>query len=970
MVGSKKSRFRGIGALALAGLCAAGLGCASSSAKQDPKGAASSALVDVRVESSSEQSRITLVGPEQPVFTAFQQDDPPRVVVDLSGVGVGSAAPTTAVEDGVVREVTVSPVGSGSREMARVEIALDAPAAYDVVPVAEGLAVRIVGAGGVAEAPEPERLSPYEDDPWAAFETRTEEAASPEAGAAREKSAPEEAEAPASGPASRLVSVETDAAGSRVRLVTDGSVSRMEAFTLEEPDRLVIDLPGLASALDREEIAVDAGSVSRVRVGSHADKVRVVLDASAAGAFDARRITPVDDGLVISLGEGGMPEAPAPRTAASDARGSDAASETGSPAGAAAEPEEPSDAGTLAQADAAGPQPEASAATGEAPESGSAPAAAGLPAVYGVEFDSGPKRDRLVVLAEEPLPYRVYEPDAETLVLSLEQSRIEPEAVARLTPEGGPVSLVSVFQQPDVAEPEVRVVLKRAKGLAPEISRSGSMLIVEFPRGGAQAAKPPVLAAATADAPPPAAGTGAGASSDGGSSAGQTAPASVAEGVAAPAAMEGSTAIDILQEGGLFQDKEYRGKRLSLHFKEVDIADVIRLIGDVTDLNVIAGDEVSGNVTIRLIDVPWDQALDVILHTKGLGFQRVGNVLRIAPKDMIAQEEELRLQERRAKEKLEDLIVKLQPVNYADAKQAEAMVARLLTPRGTVNTDTRTNTLIIKDIPSVIDEAVALVHAIDTQTPQVMIEAKIVEASLDFSREFGSVWSFGSQPLVDGFDDGSDVRRDLGSNLFRFEGDNNFTSGNPITAGPTALANLGAFILDEKLDLELQLQAAESSGDGKVISSPRLVTLDNSEATIEQGVSIPFQTFENGDAQLEFVDAVLSLTVTPHITADQSIIMEIEVTRNAPDDSVFTLTGSPAIAKNQVETETLVKDGQTLVIGGIYVVDKSTRQSRVPYLHRIPVLGMAFRSDEFSDSRKELLIFVTPKVVQSPEAAT
>jgi type IV pilus assembly protein PilQ len=352
---------------------------------------------------------------------------------------------------------------------------------------------------------------------------------------------------------------------------------------------------------------------------------------------------------------------------------------------------------------------------------------------------------------------------------------------------------------------------------------------------------------------------------------------------------------------------------------------------------------------------------------------RVGNVLRIAPSAVIAQEEETRLQERRAKEQLEDLIVKLQPVNYADAKDIEKMVKRLLSPRGSVNIDKRTNTIIIKDIPTVIDEATALIKAIDTQTPQVMIEAKIVEANLDFSREFGSVWSFGAQPLVDGFDSSSGSARNLGSSQFRLHdtgGGNSAVFGNPITAGPTALANLGAFILDEKLNLNLQLQAAEVTGDGKVISSPRVVTLDNSKATIEQGVSIPFQTFENGDAQLEFVDAVLKLEVTPHITSDRSIIMEIQVSRNAPDDSVFTLTGSPAIAKNEVNTETLVKDGQTLVLGGIYVVDKSERQSRVPYLHRIPILGAMFRSNEISDSRKELLIFVTPRIVVSEHRAS
>jgi type IV pilus assembly protein PilQ len=397
----------------------------------------------------------------------------------------------------------------------------------------------------------------------------------------------------------------------------------------------------------------------------------------------------------------------------------------------------------------------------------------------------------------------------------------------------------------------------------------------------------------------------------------------------------------------------------------VDIADVLRLIAEVSDLNVIAGDEVKGKVTIRLVDVPWDQALDVILLTKGLGFARIGNVLRIAATDVLAQEEELRLQERRAKEKLEDLVVKLQPVNYASVDDVSKMVSQLLTPRGTVNKDKRTNTLIIKDIPSVIDEATALVKAVDTMTPQVMIESKIVEASLDFSREFGTVWNFGSNPLTQDTLGGRDYIFTEGENEFG----NAISLGNPITASPTGLLNLAATVLDSKFNYELQVQAAEVNGDGKVISSPRIVTLDNTTAQIEQGVSIPFQTFENGDAQLEFVDAVLKLKVTPHITSDQSIIMKIEVSRNAPDDSVFTITGTPAIAKNQVKTETLVKDGQTLVLGGIYVVDKSERESRLPYLHKVPMLGNLFKNHEYSDSRKELLIFVTPRVVQQPSTA-
>jgi len=534
------------------------------------------------------------------------------------------------------------------------------------------------------------------------------------------------------------------------------------------------------------------------------------------------------------------------------------------------------------------------------------------------------------------------------------KAKIDPEAAVRITPEpGGPVSLVTAFDQPEMEEPEVRLVVQRAANLEPQISRRGSLLIIDFPHTGEMAAAPPAMtqdqamgAQAELDGVPASIPSAADVEDSQWASADQ-------DSTATPASLDSESSIDVLTPGGLSADKRYKGRRISLDFKDVDIADVLRLIAEVSELNVIAGDEVKGKVTVRLVDVPWDQALDVVLLTKGLGFMRIGNILRIAPSVEIQQEEEMRLQERRSKERLEDLIVKLQPVNYADVGQVSKMVSQLLTPdRGTVTTDERTSTLIIKDIPSVIAEATALVKAIDTQTPQVMIEAKIVEANLDFSREFGSVWGLGADPGK--MPDNWLYTPTSGPDAFAF---------NPITANPTGLLNMTGWILDDTFNVDLQLQAAEVNGDGKVISSPRVVTLDNSKASIEQGVSIPFQTFENGDAQLEFVDAVLKLDVTPHITSNKSIIMKISVKRNAPDTTVFTLTGSPAIAKNQVKTETLVKDGQTLVLGGIYVISKSERSSGVPYLNKIPLLGAMFRNDEVSDSRKELLVFVTPTIV-------
>ncbi len=877
------------------------LACASTLAETE---GGAKILRDLLVARDGEATVVTLVGLEDSVFTAYRQQDPQRITVDLTSVQPAELREPLAVYDGLVEEVVVAPfsqdTGDGST---RVELLLAVEAEYAVEPVAEGLAIRVTPTTGLAGVPglEAEEL----DDPAAL------------AGGS-------------SATATKLTAIDVERVegGVVLHLRADGAIESAGSFTLDAPERLVIDLPGLKAGVGRDQLAVDSPQVTRLRIGQHEGMVRVVVDAGPeAHGFQGRRVVPAAGGLVVALGSG--PEL--------DVALDEVLAAAGPPAGA------PSAADAAAEA-AAKEVPAVEIPAG---------ASAELATVQGVEFDAQPERDRITVVADRPVDYVVYQPDADTVVVSLPHARLQPQLDPRIAPApGGPVSLVTAFEQPEMEVPEVRIVVERAAGLAPEVTREGSLVVIEFPRNGAVAPTPPVVASV-----PEGAETAADAAT-----AAPTAIAPAEAAVAPPASLEPPAAISLLQEGGLADGKQYTGRRISLDFKDIEMGDVLRLIADVSDLNVIAGDEVKGKVTIRLVDVPWDQALDVILLTKGLGFMRVGNVLRIAPSDLLQKEEETRLQERRALEQLEDLVVKLQPVNYANVQDVQKVVKQLLTPRGAVQIDKRTNTLIIKDIPSVVDEATALVKAVDTQTPQVLIEAKIVEASLDFSRELGVEWGLGANPLTG----------QHSGNIFSLDntaGANNAQFINPITTGPTALFNIAGSVLNEKLNLDLELQAAEVNGDGKVVSSPRLVTLDNSKATIEQGVSIPFQTFENGDAQLEFVDAVLKLDVTPHITADRSIIMKIMVSRNAPDEAIFSLTGTPGIAKNQVNTETLVKDGQTLVIGGIYVVDKSKRNSAVPYLHRIPLLGALFRNDEISDSRKELLIFVTPRVVQQPEAS-
>lgn len=813
-------------------------------------------------------------------------------------------------------------------------------------------------------------------------------------------SAAAEQRIPSVAAATRLLAIEAERTqgGTLLRLRANGEIANAKTVVLENPTRLVLDLPGLKSAMAARGVDVGSDQAARVRIGQHDDKLRIVVDGGPiAGPFEARALMPQQDGLWVGLGSeaarlaasspaefvarmepmaaepsaeveailaepiAGMPEPPAAETPVVVEIAPSLAAEAPPIAAVNLAP-----APVSAAAEAVSETEEALPLGGAAPvtiasESPEMPAPAGSVKVHGVQYDAQPDRDRLVIVQEGTAPHSLLRPDAETLVVSLQNAVLDPGATIRVTPQDpGPISLVTAIQMPNATTPEVRIAIAHAPGAEPKVTQEGDFLLLDFPRSNN-------LEAALSKTPDPdrverIAHSAAAASSS-------VAPATPAP-TRAPAAAAGAGAgasSDLLKEGGLVGGKTYTGRRLSLDFKDVEISDVLRLIADVSDLNVIAGDEVKGQVTIRLTDVPWDQALDVMLLTKGLGFVHVGNVLRIAPQEVLKAEEAARLEDRRAKEKLEDLVVKIHPVNYSKATELEPMVKKLLTSRGTVNVDVRTNTLVLKDIQSVVAESLALVKAVDTPTPQVLIESKIVEAKLDFTRDLGAVWGIGSNPDVDGFDGGTPPNETVPGTSFGFQQPNNVVVSNPITSSANGLMNLGGYILNDRFNLTLQLQASEANGETKTISSPRVVTLDNRKAVIKQGVSIPYQTFENGDAQLNFIDAVLSLEVTPHITADKSIIMKILVTRNSPDFAVA-VAGTPGINKNEADTETLVKDGQTLVLGGIYVIDRSDKATRVPFLYRIPILGNAFKNNSIKDNRKELLIFVTPRIVQTETA--
>jgi type IV pilus assembly protein PilQ len=419
--------------------------------------------------------------------------------------------------------------------------------------------------------------------------------------------------------------------------------------------------------------------------------------------------------------------------------------------------------------------------------------------------------------------------------------------------------------------------------------------------------------------------------------------------------------------------KVYKGRKLSLDFKDADIKNILRLIAEVSDLNIIVADGVTGKITMRLVDVPWDQALDLILQSKGLGMVRAGNVLRVAPSEALKKEVQTELEAKRAKEKLEDLLLELIPINYASGKEIMPQVKSVLSDRGEVKIDERTNTLIVKDIAKRIIDVKNLVKSLDTKTPQVLIEARIVEASLAFQRDLGISWG-----MLASTGKGNKTV-DVGGGYVgttSMPGPGTSTNTTRIVDLPAILPTGGSgavsileflFTSGDKYglkQLDIAISAYENKGDAHIISSPKIATLDNKEASIEQGLRIPYPKYTTeGTISTDFIDANIKLTVTPHVTNDGNIKMIIRVKKDAPDFTKEVLN-VPSIDKKEAITEVLVKDNGVVAIAGIYTIDKNDGATGVPLFNKIPLLGWLFKKETKSDSRKDLLIFISPKIMK------
>jgi type IV pilus assembly protein PilQ len=400
----------------------------------------------------------------------------------------------------------------------------------------------------------------------------------------------------------------------------------------------------------------------------------------------------------------------------------------------------------------------------------------------------------------------------------------------------------------------------------------------------------------------------------------------------------------------------YSGQKISLVFDNADIRKILQLIAEVSELNIIASEEVKGNITLRLQEVPWDQALDLIMDIQDLGMVREGNVARIMPRERIRAMEESKLTARRTKEKLEDLVTEVISISYTALGNIEAPAKELLTDRGKITKDDRNKQIIVTDIPSVIADVKNLVSILDTPERQVMIEARIVEADSSFSRDLGVNW--GITRTNEGSPNNSDLRLGLGG-AFLLSPPSPGGSGGSGAASSMTFGLLGT----DSTILNLRLSALETSGHGKIISTPRVTTLNGEKAKISQGTQIPYTvTSTDGQSNTEFVEAALSLEVTPVINPDGSIILEIKATNSTPGTQFG--GDAPSINSKEAVTKVLVRDGETTVLGGIFVEDEDVSETGVPWLNKVPILGHLFKSTSKTSNRSELLVFITPRILQ------
>jgi type IV pilus assembly protein PilQ len=661
-----------------------------------------------------------------------------------------------------------------------------------------------------------------------------------------------------------------------VKLVLDGPAPQPIAFTIDNPARLAVDLPGTSIALDSRRIDVKSGGVDSIVAAEAAGRTRVVFNLDALQPYSTRT---EGNNVYVSLGRS-----------------------------------------------------VANATTGATVSTSAAAAAPGALSIDKVDFRRGADgAGRIMVRTNDPRVQASLKQEGGRLVIDFPGTSVAPGAARRydVVDFATPVSAFDVTGTPNGA----RIVVTTTGDVEQLGYQSDRDYVLEL--------RQRTKSAAAADP----------------------------------------------------GKKEYRGERLTLNFQDIETRAVLQLLAETSGQNIVVSDTVQGNVTLRLQNVPWDQALDIVMRTKGLDKRQEGNVIYVAPAEELAAREKQLLESQKSMTELAPVRTEYLQVNYAKASDLAALIrsqgkgSSLLSDRGSLSIDDRTNTLLLQDTADRLADIRRLVQTLDIPVKQVLIEARIVIVNDDFSRELGVrfggafVGNYGS----------SDGLMFVGSQGLDTDPGNAGPIINPTSPGGAGLSGtqvttstvndrymvnlpianpagrLAMTLLDSDYVVDLEITAAQSEGRGEVVSAPRVITANGKEAVIEQGTEIPYQeSASSGATTTQFKKAVLSLKVTPQITPDDRVILDLTVSKDSVGQNVASATGGsvPSIDTRTITTQVLVNDGQTVVLGGILETERRDTVNKVPFLGDVPGLGYLFRSKSKTDNKDELLIFVTPKILR------
>ena len=949
-------------------------GCAQQMKSVQPD-AVPEALVNAELKSitvADDASRIEILSDKPIVFTYYTLDTPPRMVIDIAQTTSGSLLLPLEVNKGSIKRIDVTKHEFGNGVLSRIDVLLadkvEVVAALDpqnknrlllnmpvplpnaavpamapaiatppVIPAAEPVQVvdpqpvtgeSTVSVSGVKGAPPAEAAKPETGGP----------------GMVREAQAGPEA--PVVGVAPAKLSLKPGERGltaiisneDSVQLEIAGGVESFKVFRLNQPERLVIDIPKTRNALSVKVVDINRFNLGKARVGGSPEKLRIVFDAVDT-TIPAYKVTRNSAGLLIAFGDARK------KAGSGSVEQETRKAETAQQAVVAATASAPVQLVTEAPKEAA-LQPAAatkSAAAVPLPVNQSVKKQLGG-TVDAVEFTQSEGISRITVRTTGNCNVGQTVKTAKGLSLTLKDCRLPVKLQRQLDTSGFESAIQSIAPfsvRGKTAETRIAVTMK---GLLPHsLKRDGDILEWAF-------TEPVKTYKQTKSARAPKTASAAAPQVTLDNEMTETKPLSAKS--KADKAMEEAFSLEKASPPASRHGKVYSGRKVTLEFSDADIRKIFQLLAEVSNQNFLISDDVTGTISLKLVNVPWDQALDVILENKNLGMQREGNIVQIRPKTKMKSLDDEAIEMRFTEEKKMPLSTVIFDINFATLGDIETQFKNLKSkrPDASISSDVRTNKIIVVDIDPNIRKMRSLLASLDVPEKQVMIEARIVEASSTFARDIGVKWNFS-------YTDGSASVANISNATGSMGGVTSLLLPTATTGGIATGVSFGKLL--SNLQLDMRLSAAQSVGQVKIISTPKVMTVNNKAAKISQGQMIPYQNTSSTDgAKTEFIEAALTLEVTPHITADGNVNMKIKATNNSAG-----VGSPPPINKKEATTELVVKNGETTVIGGIYVDSETEGDTGVPYLSDIPLLGNLFKSNSKNKVKNEMLIFITPKIM-------